>query len=1423
MRVDGEEIGTTLQVILWASKSELKTFNRTDFTAVLVTTTDKKGYFFAEYPKGTFKTAFGGVSAGKTAPVPVKLREDGTFPEHVILAFDELDLEEDDSDCSCAPETPRLPDEDDMLNSPGSFSEDIGGGKCVNFTIPNRTLEEYNYYKVVRTTEPQIKGTTIEDDDKEIPSNIWSVLVGLLGKTQSGTGMSVLMPEMHALNTNSRMMMATGTTATSNLSSNLNNFAAQSDLSVKDFKNLAKDPDGFTPRNLMVAERAATFKKAKTLLHLFNKDYGGRDWLTAKNPVDWDEEPTFYQATTIAHGHLLRFKQVWKSDGYSLGDLLYSLPLAPCQKKQIAVFDWDRSESGFRAESAQQAEALNAYLSRDRDINEIITSAFDESVRGGSSATTKASGGGIGAGIGGLIGKFFLGVAGGYAASKGSSSSSAWQNSSRDFSSSSMNQLRDSVMQGASAVRNQRSTVVQQVRQGETLQVQTEVVGNYNHCHAVTMEYFEILRHIAIEQELAEVKECLFVPLNMAAFDEFKAMRWENTLKRYIRDRSLRNGFDALERIHTDYEHSDLPTGTYAEGQIIDMYGDMRISFNLPRPKDDDDGNYLEANWLFYIPFIGPTLAQYNKYLKDRIEAEKDRSFEQNIAPQIAAAMIQKLKFFLVGNNEEEVKLDATLVSSYVTNRQLYVTFRPTGDVPAVAREDVKYFKILSDEPLPPHSKVIVHSASMQYRTDHLNFSLFNSSWIKNDLLPGDPVVISTPLRSRELRNPRKQDKELARKLLAHLNENLEFYHRVIWYLMDSGKRFMLLDGFIAPNSGGKSVASVVENRLIGIVGNCLVMPVAPGYHLDPTYKQKNEDEPIDLLEHYAPAKRPAPYKISIPTRGVYAESVMGACNSCEKKDESRFWRFEESPCPDSPTAIQAISTDSRRSDPGNLQAKDFAAPIVNFQNVPAAPNPSNLGDVTKLLGTPGVFKDITGLDQNQKNALAALEANLEAAQGFSKQAGNLALQASMAKDLDKSLETIEKAKSKGLLNQEQAAKLTESAIRGSIGGGSTTPGANLTDQPEVKKLIDKAAQGGKDVDIKRPGEAVSVKTGEREAKDASVSIDLSGNSSDLRAFKFSSKDKSGEITLTAIVNNAPTGAKYRWTASDATKVAIVSPSATVTKIRALKSGLITMKFEVLADDGTTLKSQDTKLSIPQFLYVTEDAAKFTNALANLKIDYLKSEIVRLMRIEAEALLATLNIRLVWGLAPFNESLPAQFNTGGAAANFYSKVTIKDIHPTTRATFAVTTGSFPAALDFDDIIDLYPDEYRHAGGDVGDSISKYVAKLAGMNFTDFRLTDLWLKVVSRLIGETLAHKVLHSLIDTAANPSGHNNPKITNDLLNKGADRDFLHRTGITVTDDANFPDAGTYTENPGGVISNITATTQARIDARFPAPPTFS
>ena len=98
-------------------------------------------------------------------------------------------------------------------------------------------------------------------------------------------------------------------------------------------------------------------------------------------------------------------------------------------------------------------------------------------------------------------------------------------------------------------MRAQRSTVIQTVSQGERVAVTTESVANYNHCHAMTVEYFEVLRHLLVRQRIVDVQECLFLPLQMTRFDRAKALRWRNTLKAVVSERGLKAGFDALERI----------------------------------------------------------------------------------------------------------------------------------------------------------------------------------------------------------------------------------------------------------------------------------------------------------------------------------------------------------------------------------------------------------------------------------------------------------------------------------------------------------------------------------------------------------------------------------------------------------------------------------------------------------------------------------------------------------------------------------------------------------------------------------------------------------------------------------------------------------------------------------------------------------
>ncbi len=829
--------------------------------------------------------------------------------------------------------------------------------------------------------------------------------------------------------------------------------------------------------------------KIENIEQAYITNHPGRRELTVENSIDWDETPTIYENTTIAHGHILHFKQMWKADGYSLGDLLYSLPLAPCQEKQLAIIDWDRAERARRDEAQSVEEALVAEISRDRDISEIMNSSFRENISASSSNKTSGTSAGIGGGIFGAIGNFVGGLFGGVSHSGASSRSTANQNSSRNLSGSTLNRLQDNISQSASSLRTQRNTVIQTVGQNETMSVQTEVVKNNNHCHAITIEYFEVLKHYAIEQKLVDIQECLFVPLPMSHFNHQKVLRWKNTLRRGIRSRSLQRGFDAIERIETNYADSDFPAETYADENIQEFRGNFSISFRLERPyigeiEEATKTEVIDLNK--YFPwFIG-----FMRFRLERevplTEQEKDALFEAEYAPEIVRSFIDQIEIYGIDEDgiEELLDLDVTLLSNYRRGAPLRVNIA-SRNVPEITRRQIKHLRFRASTTVKAGSQIILRSFYLYYKTQHLNEAIIRNSRVNNDIINTvevqfntapfirihtDAALMYTPLSGKEQRNPRKEDREAATALVSFLNEHMEMSHKVIWASMDASRLFGLLDGYIAPNSGGKSVASVVENKIMGIVGNNIVLKVVPGERLDPVFRSVE-----NLLDYYQPTTTPDPFRVSVPTKGVYAESVMGKCNSCEEIDDTRHWRFDEAPCGTKPTSIDSISTASRRSDVGDLQVKDMPANIVNMQNAPAAPDPTGLTAAMNLLGKSDAFGDRTGLAGTQANAIKALETTSKSVTDLAGMASDLKKQEAMKKDIGKTLKTIQSAEGKKQITKDQANELSYTALS-SMAGKPTTKEPKLTQEKEVKDLIKaKTDKGDANIKINRGIESVEI------------------------------------------------------------------------------------------------------------------------------------------------------------------------------------------------------------------------------------------------------------------------------------------------------------------------------------------------------------
>lgn len=1080
-------------------------------------TTDITGSFVLPYPVGAFEAAQALVSIAPNNPIELLVNLDDTHKaalqtiqnDFLYLLVDTDDcIKSSTSDCGCHSTnstTPRLPDQSDLISS-DKYSQDLGSGSCVNLTTPNRTLSEQTYYAIVRTSDPDIANYILE-------------------KT-----------------------------------------------------NLDQDQDGFQFMRFSLSQG----KKIQ------------RDLITFDNPIRWQDSPdsqdniSIYQSVTVATGHLLHYKSVLKADGYSLGELLYSLPLAPGQKKQIVVYDWSHTINASEQQTVSQRENLNASIMQDRSIITQLSGVINEHVSGNSRAKTSGFSAGLGAGAMIKAVSAVLGVSGGVAGS----SSSATQTSSRETVQNFNETLRQSITQSANSYREMNATVIHTVKESDTYSTTTEVIANHNHCHSLTMLYFEVLRHYAVYQELSHVEECVFVPLLMTNFTQQNIRKWKdilavNLLPRpsdtYLKsnstlsqDDSLVKAFDANERVLTNWQNVDYPIGRYCDEAITSIHGTIYVRLLVERPKTFFDRIYsfpivkkeevvnkngggifgrivdycvgqrnVTRAWEEKIKFFDDRMIIYDnfqtahpadvieiknfetlfedieekkpwdemgkilnasstsefmqKYFSNKTISQWDYVFYNEIVPDILKTLIDK-KLTISPLSS----VDATLRNwNFPKNSIIAIPIYATTTLP---RDKIKELNIGFGNARFNNKSINlnIESVYLEYTTKHYTGMLLSSSRY-NDMSDGASFDVSR-LSSDEQRNPRKEDKFLVNELLSHLNANLEYYNKVLWYSLDPDRRYLLLDGFhiqtyddLNNPAAYKSLASIVKNELITVVGNSLVFPVAAGVKVDRSYiRVKNEntedysgEDKISLFDHYKPLTPVPPYRISVPTRGIFAEALQGECDACEsvKDNSSQDWEKFKT---DEPTTIGTVSVPTPASNNWQAAFKDLAAPLVNIQNAPATPAPgAGLAGVSDLLGKNSIFRDVTGLEQNQKNAMSTYLSNQENVRALAEMAKVMSLQAHNTDNSDKIKSAIKEGERNQNLTKQEANELTKAHINKMIGQDDSQKleaAKTNASKPTLTDAAIKAAEQGKNV----RAESRDPVTGKEE------SIDINGDSDEI-------------------------------------------------------------------------------------------------------------------------------------------------------------------------------------------------------------------------------------------------------------------------------------------------------------------------------------
>lgn len=75
--------------------------------------------------------------------------------------------------------------------------------------------------------------------------------------------------------------------------------------------------------------------------------------------------------------------------------------------------------------------------------------------------------------------------------------------------------VNDRTHQNSSSSRNRRASVVKEVSQSEHESVSTRVIANYNHTHALSIHYYEVVQVFRVETRLSEADKVIFIPFAM--------------------------------------------------------------------------------------------------------------------------------------------------------------------------------------------------------------------------------------------------------------------------------------------------------------------------------------------------------------------------------------------------------------------------------------------------------------------------------------------------------------------------------------------------------------------------------------------------------------------------------------------------------------------------------------------------------------------------------------------------------------------------------------------------------------------------------------------------------------------------------------------------------------------------------------------
>lgn len=596
-----------------------------------------------------------------------------------------------------------------------------------------------------------------------------------------------------------------------------------------------------------------------------------------------------------ATGVLLTHEQSWTLEGIAYGELLHSVCLAPGEITQIAISNDTQSVLANSADVASQSESLDQTGASGSSLDESENAAARESSQGGSTASSASAS--MQAGASGILAGF--GVSAGASAAASSAVRTSYMTSARDVSDETNQSVHQSALDAAELARRRHTAAVREVSESDSLELQTRVVANYNHMHALTIQYYSAVQIRRLRTRVVDARRMLFIPIKPIDFGRRDVAR--SAIHRYrtqvvaaARAAGLEGPATWIELVMGD-DAGRIDGGSGLSG---DLRND-RLDKVWNRPAELERAVHAATNDLHTARTAAEQASDAELRARDAIRNAKDAGLADRAVLQRALQAASA--------ESDAANAKAAAAADLVASLE-----RDASDAERRRRHLEEILHGFLDDDAPDATE------DAGAASDVVEKFIFDSSTFD---------AIET-------------------RVYQALADNSSAVNGGIWMRVDPSEFAALLEG--ATFQGERLRATldpapvVVSGSHVGFRWN----------HADPQDAEAFRDGYVgqEEFEHAVP----------LPTGGLFGEAVLGTSNSAEHLDITRFWNWSDALPPIRPTQIDPIGQHDE-APLAAPTLPDVPAAATDLGPISFPTVESGIPAVSQAMSNPDFFNDMSG------------------------------------------------------------------------------------------------------------------------------------------------------------------------------------------------------------------------------------------------------------------------------------------------------------------------------------------------------------------------------------------------------------------------------------------------------------------------------